>query len=196
MLVQNPGSFWCLGGYHLFFDNELLCKSSSNSAAVSKFIPSQDAAAAWSGDLAQRIIATRVFDFLDHSLCQNAKVFNKAPQVYQEVSEHDNNDNILMLHELAGKLIDVIREAKKDGDMGEDIHVTRHNKITAEAERVFFEAVKAGEDNIRRARGRHNDSGKDEEAEMVFVEAVKAGEDNTRRARRRHDDSGKEVLFL
>jgi len=103
---------------------------------------------AWSGDLAQRMIATRVFDFSDHNLRQNA-VFSKAPQAYQEVGKHDN---ILMLHELAGKLIDVIREAKKDEDMGEDIHVTRHNKMTAEAERVFFEAVKAGEDDIRRAR--------------------------------------------
>jgi hypothetical protein len=159
VLVQNPGSFWCLGGYHLFFDNELLCKSSSNSAAVSKFIPSQDAAAAWSGDLAQRMIATRVFDFSDHNLRQNAKVFSNAPQAYQEVGERDN---ILMLHELAGKLIDVIREAKKDEDMGEDIHVTRHNEMAAEAEKVFFEAVKAGEDDIRRARRRHDDSGKDD----------------------------------
>jgi len=49
---------------------------------------------------------------------------------------------------------------------------------------VFFEAVKAGEDDIRRAQGQHDDSRKDEEAEMVFVEAVKAGEDDTRRAQR------------
>jgi hypothetical protein len=103
------------------------------------------------------MIATRVFDFSDHNLRQNA-VFSKAPQAYQEVGKHDN---ILMLHELAGKLIDVIREAKKDEDMGEDIHVTRHNEMTAEAERVFFEAVKAGEDDIRRARRQHDDSGKE-----------------------------------
>jgi hypothetical protein len=108
------------------------------------------------------MIATQVFDFSDHNLRQNAKVSSKAPQAYQGVGEHDN---ILMLHELAGKLIDVIREAKKDEDMGEDIHDTRHNEITAGAERVFFEAVKAGEDDIRRARRRHDDSGK----EVLFL---------------------------
>src|SRR6267154_401028 len=131
VLVQNPGSFWCLGGYHLFFDNELLCKSSSNSAAVNKFIPSQDMAVVWSEDLAQRMMTTQVFAFSDNNLRQSAKVFNEAPEAHQEVSEQSN---ILLLHELAGKLIEVIREAKRDGDTGEDIHdVTWHNEITAEA---------------------------------------------------------------
>ncbi|KAG2740646.1 hypothetical protein P692DRAFT_201810824 [Suillus brevipes Sb2] len=73
-----------------------------------------DAAVAWSGDLTQCMIATRVFHFSDHNLNQNA-VFSKAPQAYQEVGTYDN---ILMLHELAGKLINVIQEAKKDEDMG------------------------------------------------------------------------------
>lgn len=36
--------------------------------------------------------------------------------------------------------------------MGEDIHdMTWHNEITAETERVFFEVVKGGEDDIIRA---------------------------------------------
>ncbi|KAG1728490.1 uncharacterized protein EDB91DRAFT_1253421 [Suillus paluster] len=82
------------------------------------------------------------------------------PEAHQEVDEQSNT---LMLHELAGKLIKVIREAERDGGVGEDIHdVTRHDEIAAEAERVFFEAVKAGEDDIRRARRQHNDSGKDD----------------------------------
>jgi hypothetical protein len=51
--------------------------------------------------------------------------------------------SILTLHELAGKLIEVIQEANKDLDVGEDIHdMIRHEEISAEARRVFLNAVK------------------------------------------------------
>ncbi|KAG1721364.1 uncharacterized protein EDB91DRAFT_1256544 [Suillus paluster] len=64
-----------------------------------------DAVATWSGDLAQRMGMTRVLDFSDNNFHQSAKVFNEVPEAHQEV---DEQSNILMLHELAGKLIEVI----------------------------------------------------------------------------------------
>ncbi|KAG2123977.1 hypothetical protein BD769DRAFT_1389039 [Suillus cothurnatus] len=63
-----------------------------------------DTVATWSGDIAQHITTTQVFTFSDkHS--QSAEVFKKAPGVHQEMVEQSN---ILILHELAGKLIEVI----------------------------------------------------------------------------------------
>lgn len=51
-------------------------------------------------------------------------------------------NNILMLCELAGKLIQVVQEAMKDGDVGEDVHDTTQYEISTEAKSVFFDAMK------------------------------------------------------
>ncbi|KAG1860978.1 hypothetical protein C8R48DRAFT_673560 [Suillus tomentosus] len=86
-----------------------------------------DTVATWSGDLAQHMTTTRVFTFLDKNF-HSAEVFNKVPEAHQEVVEQNN---MLMLHELAGKLIQVVQEAMKDGDIdhltGEMTWSRQHN---------------------------------------------------------------------
>jgi hypothetical protein len=81
---------------------------------------------------------TRVFTFSGKNF-RSAEVFNEVPEARQEVVEQNN---MLMLRELAGKLIQVVQEAMKDGDIGEDIRETTRYEISAEAKRVFFDAMK------------------------------------------------------
>lgn len=110
---------------------------------------------------------TQMLPFSDKSFFRGAKVFNEVPEARHEVPEarhgipearHEvpesryeipearqeviEQNQILMLHQLAGKLIQVVREAMKDGDVGEDIDMTRHEEISAEAKRVFFDVMK------------------------------------------------------
>ncbi|KAG2127273.1 uncharacterized protein EDB93DRAFT_1109343 [Suillus bovinus] len=86
-----------------------------------------DTVVMWSGDLAQHMTTI-------------PEVFYEVPEAHQQVVEQSS---ILTLDELAGKLIEVIREANKNLDVGEDIHdMIQHKEISAEARRVFFDAVK------------------------------------------------------
>ncbi|KAG2339635.1 hypothetical protein BDR05DRAFT_950975 [Suillus weaverae] len=108
-----------------------------------------DTVATWSVDLAQQMKSMHVFTFWADNLHRSAKVFKEVPDIQEEV--HEKN-NILMLHELAGKLMEAIWEAKRDVD--EDLHhVAEHDDIAVEAERVFYQAVKGTQ------RG-HDDWGK------------------------------------
>jgi hypothetical protein len=103
---------------------------------------------------------TQMFPFSDKSFFRGAKVFNEVPEARHEVPEARHGvpeyrykysearqemveqNQILMLHQLAGKLIQVVQEAMKDGDVGEDIDMMRHEEISAEAKRVFFDVMK------------------------------------------------------
>ncbi|KAG1848866.1 hypothetical protein F4604DRAFT_1687573 [Suillus subluteus] len=115
-----------------------------------------DTVVTWSGGLAQHMTTMRVFTFSDKNF-RGPKVLNEVPEAHQQVVKQSS---ILTLHELAGKLIEVIREANKDLDVGEDIHdMVRHEEISAEAKRVFFDAVK--EKPVSGAWMRHDDLGKE-----------------------------------
>ncbi|KAG1775120.1 hypothetical protein EV702DRAFT_1047226 [Suillus placidus] len=119
------GSFWGLGGNHLFFGNQLL---SSFVVLIFNEVP----------EARHRVPESRY----------------ELPEARQEVVKQNQ---ILMLHQLAGKLIQVVQEAMKDGDVGEDIDMTRHEEISTEAKRVFFNVMKEENDGI----GMQHDSGKE-----------------------------------
>jgi hypothetical protein len=79
-----------------------------------------------------------IFTFLANNLHQSAQVFEKAPDIQEEVR---GKSNILMLHELAGKLMEAIREVKRDVDL--DLHHAteqdaEQDDIVTEARRAFF----------------------------------------------------------
>ncbi|KAG1818607.1 uncharacterized protein BJ212DRAFT_1298678 [Suillus subaureus] len=105
-----------------------------------------DTMVTWSIDLAEQMRPAHVFTFLANNLHQSVKVFQEVPDI-QEECMHKKSD-ILMLHELAGKLMEVIQEVKRDVDM--NLHyATEHDNIAAEAKRVFHQAVQPGQDSIR-----------------------------------------------
>jgi hypothetical protein len=64
----------------------------------------------WSIDIAQCMRPKYMFIFPANNPPQSA-VFEAASYIQEAVSE---KSNILMLHELAGKLMEVIQEAKRD----------------------------------------------------------------------------------
>ncbi|KAG1761266.1 WD40-repeat-containing domain protein [Suillus occidentalis] len=107
---------------------------------------------ALSADLTQRMRSTRAFfaDNLEASVRE--AVLDKVPHTQEK--GHEKND-ILRLHELAERLMEVVREA--EGDVGEDVYesaMDEKDDIAAEAERVFFEALK-----VRRADIKEENSG-------------------------------------
>lgn len=95
-----------------------------------------------------------MFTFSANNLHQSAQVFEKVPDIQEEVR---GKSDILMLHELAGKLMEAIREVKRDVDL--DLHHAteqdaEQDDIATEARRAFFRAVQGV------ARREHDDSGK------------------------------------
>ncbi|KAG1853566.1 hypothetical protein C8R48DRAFT_777081 [Suillus tomentosus] len=114
-----------------------------------------DTVVTWSIDITQRMRPMHMFIFPASNPPQSA-VFEEAPYIQEAV--HDKSD-ILILHELAEKLMEVIREAKRD--VGENLHHVIKHDITAKVERVFHQAVQARKDNIRGTRRGQDGSGKE-----------------------------------
>jgi hypothetical protein len=103
-----------------------------------------------SADLAQRMRHTRAFFVNDLQESVHEAVFGKVLHAQEEVRE---KSDILVLRELAERLMDVVREAQ--GDVGEDESaIDEKDDIAAEAERVFYETLR-----IRRLDTRGDDSG-------------------------------------
>lgn len=107
---------------------------------------------ALSADLAHRMRSTRAFFADNLEVSVREAVSDKVPHTQEK--GHEKND-ILMLRELAERLMEVVREA--EGDLGEDVYESamgEKDDIAAEAERVFFEALRA-----RRADNKEENSG-------------------------------------
>lgn len=107
---------------------------------------------ALSADLAHRMRSTWAFFADNLEVSVREAVSDKVPHTQEK--GHEKND-ILMLRELAERLMEVVREA--EGDLGEDVYESamgEKDDITAEAERVFFEALRA-----RRADNKEENSG-------------------------------------
>jgi hypothetical protein len=107
---------------------------------------------------------------------------NNAPQsaVFKEALETQEElgkkSDILMLHEIAGKLMEVVREAEAKRDAGGNLYHAAERDITPKVKRVFHQAVKVGQDGP--------------------VKGIRRGEDDIRRTRRRQDNSGKGVILI
>jgi hypothetical protein len=111
---------------------------------------------ALSADLTQRMRHTRAFFADNLAASVREPVLNKVPHAQEKA--HEKND-ILMLRELAERLMEVVRDA--EGDLNEDVHersaMGEEDNIAAEAKRVFFEAQ-----GVRRADVKEeNPGGKD-----------------------------------
>jgi len=103
-----------------------------------------------SADLAQRMRHTWAFFINDLQKSVHKAVFDKVLHAQEEV--HEKSD-ILVLHELAERLMDVVQEVQ--GDVGEDESaIYEKDDIAAEAERVFYETLR-----IRQLDTRGDDSG-------------------------------------
>ncbi|KAG1889732.1 uncharacterized protein F5891DRAFT_987267 [Suillus fuscotomentosus] len=103
---------------------------------------------ALSADLGQRMRHTRVFFANNLEASVREAVLDKVPHAQEK--NHEKSD-ILMLRELAERLMEAIREA--EGDVGEESAIGEKDEIAAEAERVFYEALRVRrvdtrEDNI------------------------------------------------
>ncbi|KAG1901560.1 WD40-repeat-containing domain protein [Suillus fuscotomentosus] len=134
----------------------LLVHLSALALIVSFLITSySDTVVTWSIDIAQCMRPMHMFIFPASNPPQSA-VFEEAPYIQEAVRE---KSDILILHELAEKLMEVIREAKRD--VGEDLHHVIKHDITAEVERVFHQAVQARKDDIRGTRRGQDGSGKE-----------------------------------
>ncbi|KAG1890842.1 hypothetical protein F4604DRAFT_1913656 [Suillus subluteus] len=94
-----------------------------------------------SADLTQHMRPIRALFANNLHQSVHEAVFDTALHAHEEVHE---KSNILILRELAEMLMEVIREA--EGDVGEDVHeesvVGEKDDIAAEAERVFYEALR------------------------------------------------------
>jgi hypothetical protein len=109
---------------------------------------------ALSADLTQRMRHTQVFFADNLAASVREPVLNKVPHAQEKA--HEKND-ILMLRELAERLMEVVREA--EGDLNEDVHERsvmgeEDDIAAAEAKRVFFEALR-----VRRADVKEENSG-------------------------------------
>jgi predicted transcriptional regulator len=104
---------------------------------------------ALSADLGQRMRHTRVFFANNLEASVREAVLDKLPHAQEK--NHEKSD-ILMLRELAERLMEAIREA--EGDVGEESAIGEKDEIAAEAERVFYEALR-----VRRVDTREDSSG-------------------------------------
>ncbi|KAG2084194.1 uncharacterized protein F5147DRAFT_782615 [Suillus discolor] len=104
---------------------------------------------ALSADLGQRMRHTRVFFTNNLEASVREAVLDKVPHAQEK--NHEKSD-ILMLRELAERLMEAIREA--EGDVGEESAIGEKDEIAAEAERVFYEALR-----VRRVDTREDSSG-------------------------------------
>jgi hypothetical protein len=111
---------------------------------------------ALSADLTQCMRHTRAFFADNLAASVHEPVLNKV--LHAQEKAHEKND-ILMLRELAERLMEVVRDA--EGDLNEDVHersaMGEEDNIAAEAKRVFFEVQ-----GVRRADVKEeNPGGKD-----------------------------------